>query len=125
MSGRLLKKILKEQEAQQLHLPLPSSEDEDCDSQSPDSKKNPFDLLGDEGDDESDDQDVPEAVRPRIPCSLFFSFFVPYDGNSLFLLHIASKPPGKSNWTHPARNFSCSRRNRGMKSIHFGTKKMN
>lgn len=59
MSGRLLKKILKEQEAQQLQLP--SSEDEDCDSQSPDSKKNPFDLLGNEDNEQSDDQDVPEA----------------------------------------------------------------
>lgn len=59
MSVRLLKKILKEQEAQQLQLP--SSEDEDCDSQSPDSKKNPFDLLGNDDNEESDDQDVPEA----------------------------------------------------------------
>lgn len=72
MSGRLLKKILKEQEAPQLQLP--SSEDEDRDSQSPDSKKNPFDLLSNEDNEESDDQDVPEAVRPHLACSLFFSF---------------------------------------------------
>lgn len=61
MSGRLLKKILKEQEAQQQQLQPPSSEDEDRDSHSPDSKKNPFDLLGNDDNDESDDQAVPES----------------------------------------------------------------
>ena len=56
MSGRLLKKVLKEQEeavlAQQHHLNNSGDESDSPDSPIPSSSKNPFDLLNDNGQDQ-------------------------------------------------------------------------